>query len=58
MQAIKRLDEQARRLEHAASGPSLESHIAAERVKSASLGGRSVFGWEQDIAKADKQRSG
>jgi uncharacterized protein len=58
MQAIKRLDDQARRLESAASGPSLESHIAAERARSATLGGRSVFGWEQDIAKTDKRRSG
>jgi hypothetical protein len=57
MQAIKRLDDQARRLEHAASGPSLESHIAAERAKSASLGGRSVFGWEQDIASASTRRA-
>jgi hypothetical protein len=57
MQAIKRLDEQARRLEHAASGPSLQSHIAAERAKSASLGGRSVFGWEQDIASANTRRA-
>jgi uncharacterized protein len=57
MQAIKRLDDQARRLEHAASGPSLQSHIAAERAKSASLGGRSVFGWEQDIASASKRRA-
>src|SRR6202790_2352046 len=58
MRAIKRLDDQARRLESAASGPSLESHIAAERAQSASLGGRSVFGWEQDIASTTRQRSG
>jgi hypothetical protein len=57
MQAIKRLDDQARRLERTASGPSLESHIATERSQSASLGGRSVFGWEQEFAKADKGRS-
>jgi hypothetical protein len=56
MQAIKRLDDQARRLESSASGPSLETHIAAERGQSASLGGRSVFGWEEAIAKSDKQR--
>jgi hypothetical protein len=57
MQAIKRLDDQARRLEDAASGPSLQSHIAAERAKSVSLGGRSVFGWEQDIASANTRRA-
>jgi hypothetical protein len=56
LQAIKRLDDQARRLERTASGPSLESHIALEREKSASLGGRSVFGWEQDLANAGKPR--
>jgi hypothetical protein len=51
MQAVQRLDEQARRLERTASGPSLETHIALERGRSASLGGCSVFGWEQDIAR-------
>src|SRR5713226_6558493 len=57
IQAIRRLDDQARRLEGSASGATLESHIAAEIAKSVALGGRSVFGWEQDIAKADRQRS-
>jgi hypothetical protein len=58
MQAIKRLDDQARRLERTAGSPSLEAHIANERSKSAAFGGRSVFGWEADIAKANKQRPG
>jgi uncharacterized protein len=58
MQAIKRLDDQARRLESVASGPSLETHIAAEQRKSASLGGRSVFGREQDLANVEKKCSG
>ncbi|HMR33471.1 MAG TPA: DUF763 domain-containing protein [Geminicoccaceae bacterium] len=44
--AIRRLDEQARRLERAASGPSLPEHIAGERRRSHEYGGRSVFGWE------------
>jgi hypothetical protein len=44
--AIKRLDEQARRLEAFASGPSVSSLIADERAKSHEYGGRSVFGWE------------
>jgi hypothetical protein len=57
IQAIKRLDDQARRLEGTANGPSLQAHIAAERGQSASLGGRSVFGWERDIADADENRS-
>ncbi len=50
MQALKRLDDQARQLERTASGPSLETFIAAERARSASLDGRSVFGWEEDRA--------
>jgi uncharacterized protein len=52
MQAIKRLDNQARQLERSAGGPSLEVFIAGERDASASLGGRSVFGWETDSGKA------
>ena len=49
--ALKRLDDQARRLERTAQGPSLESFIATERAASAALDGRSVFGWERDLAK-------
>jgi hypothetical protein len=44
--AIKRLDEQARRLEARARGPGVEELIAAERRVSPSYGGRSVFGVE------------
>jgi uncharacterized protein len=51
MQALKRLDDQARQLERTASGPSLETFITAERSRSASLDGRSVFGWEKDVVK-------
>jgi hypothetical protein len=50
MQALKRLDDQARLIERTAQGPSLESFIATERAASPSLGGRSVFGWERDLA--------
>jgi hypothetical protein len=46
MAALKRLDEQARRLERVATGPSVEEMIADERERSASFAGRSVFGWE------------
>jgi hypothetical protein len=49
MQALKRLDSQARRLEAKAEGPSLESFIAVERAVSPALDGRSVFGWESDL---------
>jgi hypothetical protein len=57
MQALKRLDDQARQLEAAAKGPSLDAFIAKERGVSATLGGRSVFGWEKDFAKSGKTGS-
>ncbi len=44
--AVRRLDEQARRLEHDAGGPSVAALIAEERVRSHEFGGRSVFGRE------------
>jgi uncharacterized protein len=44
--ALQRLDEQARKLEHRACGPSVEQLIAEEGDLSHSYGGRSVFGWE------------
>jgi uncharacterized protein len=58
MQAIRRLDEQARALERVASGPSFEAFLAGERGRSTSLGGRSVFGWEEDVAKTHKVSTG
>jgi hypothetical protein len=50
MQALQRLDSQARRLEVVARGPALESFIAVERAASPALDGRSIFGWEKDLA--------
>src|SRR6195952_1711375 len=50
IQALKRLDDQARRLEGLAEGPSLESFMAVERAASPTLDGRAVFGWENDVA--------
>ncbi|UFZ02798.1 DUF763 domain-containing protein [Bradyrhizobium ontarionense] len=47
--ALKRLDDQARRLERTATGPSLGAFIATERAASPDLDGRSVFGWERDL---------
>jgi uncharacterized protein len=44
--AIRRLDEQARRLERFTGGPSVEALFAEERVRSYEYGGRSVFGPE------------
>jgi hypothetical protein len=52
--ALRRLDDQARRLEMLASGPSLDTHISGERQRSPSYEGRSVFGWEADLQKAPK----
>ncbi|MCG6205973.1 DUF763 domain-containing protein [Rhodopseudomonas sp. HC1] len=49
LQTIRRLDEQARRLERTASGPSFEDYVGGERKASPALGGRSVFGWEADL---------
>ncbi|CAL80505.1 conserved hypothetical protein [Bradyrhizobium sp. ORS 278] len=49
MAALKRLDDQARRLERTATGPSLDAFIATERAASPELDGRSVFGWERDL---------
>jgi len=46
LQAIARLDAQARQLESSASGPSVDEYIAQERRDSHRYGGRSVFGWE------------
>lgn len=53
--AIGRLDQQARRLEANATGPSVEALIAEERSQSHAFGGRSVFGWEPPAqAQADE----
>jgi hypothetical protein len=52
------VDEQARALEEVASGPSFEAFVAGERDRSASLEGRSVFGWEKDVAAARKRHAG
>jgi uncharacterized protein len=44
--AIRRLDQQARRLERHVSGPSVEALFAEERACSHQYGGRSGFGAE------------
>lgn len=46
LEAIRRLDRQARLLERVASGPSLPALVAAEIGDSHGFGGRSVLGWE------------
>jgi hypothetical protein len=40
--AVRRLDQESRRLERVASGPSFAEHVARERAASDALGGRSV----------------
>jgi hypothetical protein len=55
MQALKRLDDQARRLERTARGPSLLAYVAGERAASPELGGRSVFGWETELTPAKQK---
>lgn len=57
LQALKRLDDQARRLERSAKGPSLDAFLATEGNKSSAFGGRSVLGFEVDLVKAAKLRS-
>jgi UvrD/REP helicase N-terminal domain/Protein of unknown function (DUF763) len=60
MQALKRLDDQARRLERTAGGPSFGSFVATKRAASPLLDGRSVFGWEKDLTQpkaAESSRS-
>lgn len=47
LEALRRLDQQARRLERSAAGPSLPDFIAEETARSPDYAGRSVFGWEQ-----------
>jgi hypothetical protein len=51
--ALKRLDDQSRRLERSAAGPLVDALIDEERRNSHAFGGRSVFGWEpaaEDVA--------
>ncbi|MCX5495566.1 DUF763 domain-containing protein [Kaistia dalseonensis] len=44
--ALKRLDEQSRRLEQEVRGVDVREEIMRERERSPAYGGRSVFGWE------------
>jgi len=49
-EALKRLDEQSRRLERHATGPSFDLLVDREMRASPRYGGRSVFGWEAESA--------
>ena len=57
LDALKRLDDQARALEQLAKGPSVEQLIAQERERSHLHGGRSVFGVEPPPKRAIDGRS-
>jgi uncharacterized protein len=52
--ALRKLDQESRRLERAATGPSLEELVATEFERSHEYGGRSVFGFEPPLADADQ----
>ncbi|WP_353643562.1 DUF763 domain-containing protein [Mesorhizobium sp. WSM2239] len=54
--ALKRLDEQSRRLERHVTGPSLKEVVAGEFDQSHLLGGRSVFGWAPAPARPEVGR--
>jgi len=57
LDAIRRLDSQARQLEAHATGPSFGAFTAEERRRSFEYGGRSVFGWEPPPGTADRKSS-
>jgi hypothetical protein len=57
LSAIQRLDDQARRLERNATGPSVAALIAEERARSHDYGGRSVSGWEPETSGQGADRS-
>jgi uncharacterized protein len=52
--ALRKLDQESRRLERVATGPSLEELVATEFERSHEYGGRSVFGFEPPPANADQ----
>ena len=49
--ALKRLDDQARRLEGCVTGPAFAQVLDHERQDSHAYGGRSVFGWEPPLKR-------
>ena len=50
--ALQRLDQESRRLERAAEGPTVDGLISQEREQSYQYGGRSVFGWKRPSPQA------
>jgi hypothetical protein len=55
--AIRRLDDQARRLERHAIGPAVDDLITREFRDSHAYGGRSVFGWEPPVEEEHREGS-
>lgn len=51
LQALKRLDDQARQLEKYVTGPDLKEIVAGEYSQSGVFESRSVFGWESDLRR-------
>jgi hypothetical protein len=51
--AIRRLDEQARRLERTADGPGFEALVGEERARSHTYAGRTVSGWAKPPEQPD-----
>jgi len=52
LSALKRLDDQARRLEGRVTGPTFPQVLGQERLASHANGGRSVFGWEPPLTRS------
>jgi hypothetical protein len=57
LDALRRLDSQARQLEAHATGPSFGAFTAEERRRSFEYGGRSVFGWVPPPAAVGRKSS-
>jgi len=55
--ALRRLDEESRKLERFATGLSVAELIAQETEHSHAYGGRSVFGWEPPAARRERCNS-
>ncbi|MND70903.1 hypothetical protein D3C80_624210 [compost metagenome] len=58
LQALRRLDDQARSLERYVTGPDFKEIIAGEFRHSHEWGGRSVFGWEPPEEESDRPEQG
>jgi hypothetical protein len=56
LDVLRRLDEQARRLESLTSSPAFDSVVAEENRKSFEYGGRSVFGWAKPSGSGSTER--